>query len=238
MKTIKNIFTLIAGAIASIGIFIFAACDKSEHSDSLTGRNFAVYGKIFTADEACSIAEAFVVKDGRFIYVGSKAGAAKYITEDMKTIHHTEGIVIPGCYEGHAHYLMKNGLDLMGGPDIDFKTTVADFKKAIKDCYNQAEAAGKSSIYGFGWLYQSFLDEGMPSREDLDEICPDIALFVSDSEGHKGLANTLCLVNAGIMKADGTVLKKAGFLTRDPRMKERKKYGLKAARRAPQFSKR
>lgn len=34
------------------------------------------------------------------------------------------------------------------------------------------------------------------------------------------------------------ILKKAGFLTRDPRMKERKKYGLKAARRAPQFSKR
>lgn len=34
------------------------------------------------------------------------------------------------------------------------------------------------------------------------------------------------------------ILKKAGFLTRDPRMKERKKYGLKSARRAPQFSKR
>ena len=34
------------------------------------------------------------------------------------------------------------------------------------------------------------------------------------------------------------VLKKAGFLTRDPRMKERKKYGLRGARRAPQFSKR
>ena len=34
------------------------------------------------------------------------------------------------------------------------------------------------------------------------------------------------------------ILKKAGYLTRDPRMKERKKYGLKKARRAPQFSKR
>ena len=34
------------------------------------------------------------------------------------------------------------------------------------------------------------------------------------------------------------ILKKAGYLTRDPRMKERKKYGLKSARRAPQFSKR
>ena len=44
-----------------------------------------------------------------------------------------------------------------------------------------------------------------------------------------------------LVKADETLkpaLKKAGFLTRDPRMKERKKYGLKAARRAPQFSKR
>ncbi|GAA0381193.1 30S ribosomal protein S9 [Bacillus horti] len=44
-----------------------------------------------------------------------------------------------------------------------------------------------------------------------------------------------------LLKADPefrSVLKRAGFLTRDPRMKERKKYGLKAARRAPQFSKR
>ncbi len=43
------------------------------------------------------------------------------------------------------------------------------------------------------------------------------------------------LVTAGEDKA---VLKKNGFLTRDPRMKERKKYGLKKARKAPQFSKR
>ncbi len=39
-------------------------------------------------------------------------------------------------------------------------------------------------------------------------------------------------------EANRSALKAAGFLTRDPRMKERKKYGLKAARRAPQFSKR
>ena len=48
-------------------------------------------------------------------------------------------------------------------------------------------------------------------------------------------------ISRALLEADGDfrpVLKKAGFLTRDPRMKERKKYGLKAARRAPQFSKR
>ena len=48
-------------------------------------------------------------------------------------------------------------------------------------------------------------------------------------------------ISRALLQADPEnrpVLKKAGFLTRDPRMKERKKYGLKAARRAPQFSKR
>lgn len=48
-------------------------------------------------------------------------------------------------------------------------------------------------------------------------------------------------ISRALLQADADyrpVLKKEGFLTRDPRMKERKKYGLKAARRAPQFSKR
>lgn len=48
-------------------------------------------------------------------------------------------------------------------------------------------------------------------------------------------------ISRALLKVDQELrpaLKKAGFLTRDPRMKERKKYGLKAARRAPQFSKR
>ena len=49
-----------------------------------------------------------------------------------------------------------------------------------------------------------------------------------------GIARALLNVDADYRP----VLKKAGFLTRDPRMKERKKYGLKGARRAPQFSKR
>ena len=48
-------------------------------------------------------------------------------------------------------------------------------------------------------------------------------------------------ISRALLEADADnrpALKKAGYLTRDPRMKERKKYGLKAARRAPQFSKR
>lgn len=60
--------------------------------------------------------------------------------------------------------------------------------------------------------------------------------------GTTGQAGAVRLgIARALLKADieyRPVLKKAGFLTRDPRMKERKKYGLKGARRAPQFSKR
>ena len=60
--------------------------------------------------------------------------------------------------------------------------------------------------------------------------------------GYTGQAGTIRHgIARALLQADGEfrpTLKKAGFLTRDPRMKERKKYGLKAARRAPQFSKR
>ena len=60
--------------------------------------------------------------------------------------------------------------------------------------------------------------------------------------GYTGQAGAIRFgIARALLQADGeyrAALKKAGFLTRDSRMKERKKYGLKAARRAPQFSKR
>ena len=71
----------------------------------------------------------------------------------------------------------------------------------------------------------------LAATETLGKV--DIVATV-EGGGVSGQAGALLLVNPDYRP----ILKKAGFLTRDPRMKERKKYGLKAARRAPQFSKR
>ncbi|MBQ8922377.1 MAG: 30S ribosomal protein S9 [Oscillospiraceae bacterium] len=69
-----------------------------------------------------------------------------------------------------------------------------------------------------------------------DVVCTVAGGGVTGQAGaiRHGIARALLQFNAELRPA----LKKAGYLTRDPRMKERKKYGLKAARRAPQFSKR
>ncbi len=71
---------------------------------------------------------------------------------------------------------------------------------------------------------------------NFDIVCTVAGGGVTGQAGaiRHGLSRALLQYNAELRPA----LKKAGFLTRDPRMKERKKYGLKAARRAPQFSKR
>ncbi len=74
------------------------------------------------------------------------------------------------------------------------------------------------------------------TAEKFDIICTVTGGGVTGQAGaiRHGISRALLLFNPELRPA----LKKAGFLTRDPRMKERKKYGLKAARRAPQFSKR
>jgi small subunit ribosomal protein S9 len=67
-------------------------------------------------------------------------------------------------------------------------------------------------------------------------------IVIANGGGMSGQAGAIRHgISRALLKADPEyrpALKRAGFLTRDPRMKERKKYGLKAARRAPQFSKR
>ena len=74
------------------------------------------------------------------------------------------------------------------------------------------------------------------NSDKFDIVCTVAGGGVTGQAGaiRHGLSRALLQVNAELRP----VLKKAGFLTRDPRKKERKKYGLKAARRAPQFSKR
>ena len=69
-----------------------------------------------------------------------------------------------------------------------------------------------------------------------DVICTVIGGGFTGQAGavRHGIARALCEANSELRPT----LKQAGFLTRDPRMKERKKYGLKKARKAPQFSKR
>ena len=170
--------------------------------------DLVVYGKIFTSEDN-QIVEAFAVKDGKYIYVGDKKGVESFI-EDGKTEvidYSGKGLIMPSCGNGHAHYSVGIGIPKVS-VTIDRETETKEFlAEIVPAAVKKAKAAGATSIFGFGWQVLKF-SKDMPTRQQLDKICNDIPMYFADEEGHKALVNTLCLVNAGIMSADGTVLKK------------------------------
>ena len=170
--------------------------------------DLVVYGKIFTSEDN-KIVEAFAVKDGKFVYVGDKSGAESFIEEGKTEVidYSGKGLVMPGCGNGHAHYSSGIGIPKFG-TRMDRETTPEKFlAEIIPAAVKKARETGATSIFGFGWKFLIF-ENNMPTRQQLDAICSDIPMYIADEEGHKALVNTLALVNAGIMTADGTVLKK------------------------------
>lgn len=125
------------------------------------------------------------------------------------------GFFVAGCGDdkkvssgnGHAHYLIGHGVP-KAGTIIDREDTPEKFlSEIVPATVKKAKDSDATSVFGFGWDFMKFKDN-MPTRQQLDAICNDIPMYFADEEGHKGLANTLCLVNAGIMAADGSILKK------------------------------
>ncbi|MBC8536563.1 30S ribosomal protein S9 [Feifania hominis] len=110
--------------------------------------------------------------------------------------------------------LPGTGVITINGRDIDDYFGLDTLKLIVNQPFEATKTAGK-----------------------FDVIAKVVGGGVSGQAGaiRHGLSRALLQVDE---EAYRPILKKAGFLTRDPRMKERKKYGLKAARRAPQFSKR
>ncbi len=72
-----------------------------------TAADLVVYGKIFTS-EGNRIVEAFAVKDGKYVYVGDRKGAEAFVKKGRTEVldHTGKGLVMPGCGNGHAHYIL------------------------------------------------------------------------------------------------------------------------------------
>ena len=201
-KSIKKMMALAVMVSIIPGMSMFASCNSKPTAD------LVVYGKIYTA-EGNQVVEAFAVKDGKYIYVGDKAGAEAFVEKGKtEVIDHTgKGIVTPGCGNGHAHYTLGYAIQTVG-TIIGYEDSPEKFlKEIVPAAVKKAKDSGAKAIFGQGWNLFTFKDK-MPTRQDLDAICSDIPIYIADEEGHKGLVNSIMLVKAGIMKEDGTVLKK------------------------------
>ncbi len=206
----KKLLSGIAAWSVFIVVSMLAGCSSHDNSssggDTSEKADLVVYGKIFTS-EGNQIVEAFAVNDGKYVYVGDKAGAEAYV-ENGKTeiVDYTgKGLVMPSCGNGHAHYASGYAIQSIG-TIIDMADDVDKLMEEILPAaVKKARETGAKAIIGQGWNVMKY-PKDWPYRQKLDAICSDIPIYIADDEGHKGLVNTITLVNAGIMRADGTVL--------------------------------
>ena len=198
MRFMKKMLTLIIAMGAIFGMGLLGSCQSNNSAD------LVVYGKIFTADSS-KIVEAFAVKDGKYVYVGDKAGAEAYIEEGKTEVidYSGKGMVMPGCGNGHAHYAMGYAIQSVG--TIVEREAGVDkfFKEIVPAAVKKAKDTGATSVFGQGWNMVTF-PKNIDYRQQLDAICSDIPIYFADEEGHKGLANTILLKKAGLIKEDGT----------------------------------
>ena len=200
--SVKKMLSFIAAICMTAGLGMLTGCNSKPTAD------LVVYGKIYTA-EGNQVVEAFAVKDGKYVYVGDKAGAEAFVEEGKtEVVDYTgKGLVMPSCGNGHAHYTLGYAIQSVG-TIISYDDSPEKFlKEIVPAAVKKAKDNGSKAIFGQGWNLMPF-SKNMPTRQQLDAICSDIPIYFADEEGHKGLANTMMLVKAGIMKEDGTVLKK------------------------------
>ncbi len=199
---------VVMSVVLAMGMLSGCAVSDNPGKDEKSGADLVVIGKIFTA-EGSQVVEAFAVKDGKYVYVGDKKGAEQYIVNGKTEVvdYSGKGLVMPGCGNGHAHYSSGFAIKTIGtfvGPEDGPEKFLTEILPAA---VKKARENGAKAVFGFGWKYQLF-EKNMPTRQQMDAICSDIPIYFADEEAHKGLANSILLVQAGIMKEDGTPLKR------------------------------
>ena len=194
----KRILSIIAVLSILFGTGMLVGCKSNDCAD------LVVYGKIYTAEDN-QIVEAFAVKDGKYVYVGDKAGAEAFVEEGKTEVidYSGKGLVMPGCGNGHAHYSLGYAIQTVGTV-MSRETDVDKFiKEIVPAAVKKAKDNGAKVIFGSGWEMMKF-PRDLCYRKMLDEVCSDIPIYFADEEGHKGIANTILLKKAGLINEDGT----------------------------------
>ena len=195
----KQIISFICAAILATG----CSDDKAVTPDVVENpADMVVYGKIFTADNAESMAEAFAVKDGKFIFVGSKADAQQYITHDTQVVDHTgKGLIIPGCTEGHGHFV---GLDGVARMLPGYKEP---YSKLVGSIISDKMKTNPGPFLSFGWAHLDVPEFSTNNYAmEIEAVSQGYPVLMMDEGGHSALCNRTALKKAGLINDQGEII--------------------------------
>ena len=163
-----------------------------------------ILGNIITMDEKRPFAEAAVVKNGVFTYIGDAREAKRLAGAHAHVLDYGDNFIYPGFIEAHAHGCFA-GYRAIGQANlapVGLATDYAKYREIIKDFI--VKNPQRDIYLASGWIKN---DEPI-SKAYLDEICPDKPLIMNTADAHSCLLNTKALQWAGV---DAEFAKRHGY---------------------------
>jgi predicted amidohydrolase YtcJ len=168
--------------ILSLIILSFSCSDDKQTVDSII-----INANIYTVDNYFSKAEAFAVKDGKFLAVGTSSEIqSKYASEN--TIDVKGKTIVPGFIDAHCHFLGL-GLDQQA-VDLVGTNSFEDVMKRVLDFHNEKRY---DYILGRGWDQNDWEDKTFPNKKLLDRLFPETPIALVRIDGHAVLCNQAAL---------------------------------------------
>jgi len=202
MQKAQRKHALILGVSAALAVGMIACGGSSEP----TADTIYVNGKVFTVNAKDSVAEAFAVKDGKFLAVGTRAEIEKRVTADTKTVDLGGRTVIPGLNDGHLH-------GVGGGPGINLSKTrtIAEVLVQISAAVSRA-SPGDILQSNSDWHEAQLKEVRMPTIAELDSVAPNNPLVLHRG-GLTAMLNTAALAKWNITAS--TVSPPGGLIGKD-----------------------
>ncbi|MDP2069799.1 MAG: amidohydrolase [Lutibacter sp.] len=182
------------------------SCTKKEKVDTIV-----INANIYTVNENFDKAEAFAIKDGKIVAVGTtKEIQDKYAATFINDVKGKT--IVPGFIDAHCHFY---GLGLQQ-QKVDL-TDTKSFDEVIKRIVDFQKENNATYITGRGWDQNDWEVKEFPTKEKLDELFPSTPIAITRIDGHALLANQAAIDLAGITVktpfSGGEILHKNGKLT-------------------------
>ncbi|WP_445957213.1 amidohydrolase [Yeosuana sp.] len=168
--------------LSILALLSIVSCQQKTHVDSIIFN-----AKVYTVDSNFENAEAFAIKDGKFLEVGnSKDILAKFESENI--IDAKGQTIVPGLIDAHAHFLtlgqLQQQVNLVGSVSFD------DMMNRVIEFQNQNNMA---FIKGRGWDQNDWIDKEMPTKLLLDKLFPNTPIALTRIDGHASFCNQAAL---------------------------------------------
>ena len=169
-------------------VLALVACSRERHVADIVFVN----GHIITVDSADRVAQAVAVKDGRIFAVGTTAAIDSLVGASTERVDLGGLTMTPGLLDAHAHFA-NGAVDRLYVLDLSYPN-VTSIRGVLDSVAARVAALPKGSwVIGRGWDEGKLAERRLIQAADLDRVSPDHPVWLTQTMGHYGVANSAAL---------------------------------------------